>query len=790
VQYQLNLNMTSFTFGTFSLVLYASAVLRGGVQCESDRNLRGLTDSRQLKNGHVEYVQRGCTEYNAGSRFDTRPPNTPMQAGNAKTCSEACSKKNYPFFGFECPMKANNDVHCQCYAGERIGNKPIEEVNCKALVGSGGDKHCTGEAMVDGISMGGADIGSIYEVSDFMQTASNGYDEILGRCEGATCSLFGDPHILTCDGLAYDCQGTGLFTIMKNHLYNVQGNFVPVGLVEAQMVLNWGHFPEASYTNDIMIETLTDNNKMQFSFLDVSNHDGSFPSEKGCIVNEYYIPLNPIAPRSVESSLEACRNRCEQIDLCTHFSYWGDGGCHMNDGNSELVPTPPNWSRSLAGPLSECGKPDMKDLEQKETTEELDKAITFGNGCPFLFYLDGEIQDISEVEYNDYIFGDAKSEHSAKLEGHNKVRVSHKTESGAISEALLEVAGEGPGELWGCHWNFFVCLPSAEQERFEEFSVGLFGSPDGNTQNDWTDITGQSVVIPYEQRGQGAFDYCHENWCVSQEDSIMVFPTGTTYEDHKCVDEEYVDFNIDNEICVLSADKINKKCSDKPHLLINACQIECCYGGCDTFDSVENEIVSITTLSTFDEDIVYNDFVPTPICNETYKQSTSETACPSSKSIVELVQTSAEIPEQEPILYGIVIEPPAKDENIGQTVKFSVANPFKDYADVYVRYMKKVGVYAMDQTCYNMPNTVAGCDQKAPVIEVGCHEYPGIGAFALIDIYFASNKDSFIIDNTMVNTVDKCCKPPSSYKEDGYGVIKYTFKIQCSCPEDTYTKRI
>lgn len=52
-------------------------------------------------------------------------------------------------------------MHCQCYASTE---NDVEDMNCKELVGVDGDKHCTGPAMVDGISLGGADIGSIYKV--------------------------------------------------------------------------------------------------------------------------------------------------------------------------------------------------------------------------------------------------------------------------------------------------------------------------------------------------------------------------------------------------------------------------------------------------------------------------------------------------------------------------------------------------------------------------------------------------------------------------------------------------
>jgi len=60
--------------------------------------------------------------------------------------------------------------------------------------------------------------------TDIPQFAS--FNEVLGKCVGAVCGIWGDPHIITCDDLHYDCQAVGLFTVMKNHMFNIQGNFV------------------------------------------------------------------------------------------------------------------------------------------------------------------------------------------------------------------------------------------------------------------------------------------------------------------------------------------------------------------------------------------------------------------------------------------------------------------------------------------------------------------------------------------------------------------------------------
>ena len=58
-------------------------------------------------------------------------------------------------------------VHCQCYHSDQVEHgfmAGIERANCNALVGKDGDKHCIGPGIIDGISMGGADMGSIYLV--------------------------------------------------------------------------------------------------------------------------------------------------------------------------------------------------------------------------------------------------------------------------------------------------------------------------------------------------------------------------------------------------------------------------------------------------------------------------------------------------------------------------------------------------------------------------------------------------------------------------------------------------
>jgi len=631
----------------------------------------------------------------------------------------------------------------------------------------------------------------------------NGYHEKLGECRGAVCSLWGDPHIVSCDGLAYDCQGHGIFTLMKNHLYNIQGNFIPVGAREQEMAWGWGLRDGATITNDIMVDYLPDKPEiptMQFTFPDLSKHEKQdIMTEEGCEKSQFYDPLDMVGggKRSVESTLLGCRTRCENTPGCAKFSYWADGGCHLQDENAILVPTPSGWSRNVAGTMDGiCGKeiPEL-DATGLPIESDFEKSKTIGNekghkgpGCPILFYLDGELQDISDLPDEGYLYGDEKSDHSAKLVGTNEIHVKHLTETGAESSLMLKVAGNGPGEIWSCHWNFWVCLPHEEQDQFEEGSLGLFGTPNGKKDDDWMDPKGMTLPLPWGKfKGRESFDYCRDNWCVTQEDSIMAYPTGKTYDDVKCDEQEYID--VENpEHCVMSLTKINDYCKDMNPLLLHSCKLDCCLGGCLEFEEVAETVVELQpyVADTEEDYIIYDPPVVPKVCDEEkgFKASSSETACPDSPGgIVTLLDSSDTLPRDKDIIYGITLSDYDRDEDIGRTVKFHVSSPFDNDANVYVRYEKKVGKVANDPVCDRFASDYCGPTE----IEAGCVEFPGVPPFAVVDVYFASNKDSFIQNVAAPDTeVEKCCHAPfEKYVKEEYDIVKYTFEIQCACPPAT-----
>ena len=198
-------------------------------------------------------------------------------------------------------------------------------------------------------------------------------------------------------------------------------------------------------------------------------------------------------------------------------------------------------------------------------------------------------------------------------------------------------------------------------------------------------------------------------------------------------------------------------------------------------DEVAETVTELQTYVTEDEpNNVVIDVPDKPsLCDGDNKDSTGDTACPNyDGTIVKLLNGSDELPKDTDIIYGITLADYYQDENIGRTVKFRVASPFEKDADVYVRYEKKVGTYANNPECDSIENV--SCDENSDEIEVGCVEFPGVDPFAIVDLYFVSKEDDFILSVAGDTEVEKCCKPPTY--EDGHKVVRYAFEIKCTCP--------
>lgn len=622
---------------------------------------------------------------------------------------------------------------------------------------------------------------------DLRAKQSDSWNEKMGYCTGNICSVTGDPHIVTCDGLAYDCMNIGLFTIMKNHKWNIQGNFIDVGSRERTAITRTLPLG-ASITNDVMVEFMDSDElpTLQFGFGDLSKHDGTFLSEQGCTPWTMFHPINmPGHETSTEETLQACRKRCEGVEECTQFSWWNDGSCHLNNDAQVEKPSPWHWSRSVAGRIdSDCGKEHVLPKLPDEEEENFHGSI--GKQCPLLMHVDGHMQDISKftVDKNGLLWGTRDSPMYV-IKWDNKIVIRQRLESGSgekgdMAQITLRQNGSGPGEIWSCHWNVYICLPEAEKGNFTQGGLGLLGSPNQNTQDDWMNPEGEPLEIPREEdRYEAQFHYCRDNWCVSQIDSIMAYSGNKTYEDVKCGNEEYVNFDIHNPGCCLEAKKIIDACAEEPPLLRYACEVDCCYGGCADMRNVTQEMIDAMTLSEEDEDNV-NGIPDHCECNDTEFFNTGDSVCEDSNNVVTLLHSSGSmsLPEDATVFYGFEMNVEPHDGVDGKSIRFRVNNFLDGTANMYVKHDKSVFTTFMDPVCDSMKDKPSGCEKEPEVIEVACHEYDGVDSFALVALYVESAE----IESSDLE-VDKCCEP--ACEDESEGVARFTFKIQCDCPSDT-----
>jgi len=615
----------------------------------------------------------------------------------------------------------------------------------------------------------------------------NSFSEVLGKCLGANCGGWGDPHLITCDGLAYDCQGLGIFTLMRNHVFNVQGTFIDVGAKEkkhTQNKLTQG----ATITNDMMLEYLPDSSTpiLQFSFGDIENHGEGYPAEAGCHIGTYYWPFLH-GGLSQQPNVEECRQQCEDRDKCSQFSYFYSGSCYLHDWWADQYQGQAHWSRVVGGQLgSTCGVRTEAE-EDLVTNEQNQKATRMDHGCPLLMFVDGEMIDLSDIWRDGDLYGkDGDAVHTEMIDAH-MVRTSYKLDNGDFAVVELRQSGNGLGDMWSCHWDFWICLPASYQDRFASETVGLLGSPDGDPQNDWMDVNGNTIPIPkigkwlvgseLIEKDLNMLGYCYDNWCVGHDDSIMTYHGDNTYEDYKCESEEYIEV-VDRE-CVIAMDKIEEACKDMPPLLIHGCEVDCCFGGCNQMDDVKDEIIKVKKLSDDQDHIVIK--IPTfSDCKGDSFDDTSVTACGNEANIVTLLKTfgSESIPDGD-IFYGITIGSEPSSEVGEATVKFKINNPFPDTADVYVKYEKSVSNDFADPHCAKMTATPSGCDEEAVDIEVLCRNFEGVDPFAIVQVYFVSNT----ISSADSPVIDNCCEP-ESYGA-GFGTVSYTFEVACECVDET-----
>jgi len=69
----------------------------------------------------------------------------------------------------------------------------------------------------------------------------------------------------------------------------------------------------------------------------ICEEDVEMARDKKCWENGFrWTPLNMAgASRSVSTTVKGCQERCASTTGCKHFSFWHDGGCHLQDGRAK-----------------------------------------------------------------------------------------------------------------------------------------------------------------------------------------------------------------------------------------------------------------------------------------------------------------------------------------------------------------------------------------------------------------------------------------------------------------------
>lgn len=271
------------------------------------------------------------------------------------------------------------------------------------------------------------------------------------------------------------------------------------------------------------------------------------------------------------------------------------------------------------------------------------------------------------------------------------------------------------------------------------------------------------------------------SWCVKQEDNLIVPPHDWTFEDIACKHEEYID-PTDPDVCKMSQTAIHQYCKDeKSEFWVKACHTECCIGGanaCKAEDEIKDDLCDTTDCgdgeklggSEDDREIGIDPPTEAPACEDNDFVGVGTDICVG-EDIVKIIHEPVDIPDGQPIIYGIEHKP--AETGIGKQVTFKVDNPFDESVDIHVRYQTTVGEHAADPACNSYEDVPFGCYEPAKSVWAACIDYPHIEAFALVDVYIVTT-DRNVLDARLDGDVEQCCH---ARDVEGAGVVKYSFKI-------------
>jgi len=175
------------------------------------------------------------------------------------------------------------------------------------------------------------------------------------------------------------------------------------------------------------------------------------------------------------------------------------------------------------------------------------------NGCKIQLFVDGEQKDLMQK-------GGVVTDAVSITVASNAITVKYK-----VSEMKVVVT---MGFWNGCLLNTCAHIPTTDT------MIGLMGSPDGNTQNDWMQRDGKALNVPSTRTDlirKPAYDYCTTNWCIKDAtESLFTYnQVGFDFDYFSRCDLPF-DTILDEDLEDLITTEIQAACEEDLECLVDA----------------------------------------------------------------------------------------------------------------------------------------------------------------------------------------------------------------------------
>ena len=185
--------------------------------------------------------------------------------------------------------------------------------------------------------------------------------------------------------------------------------------------------------------------------------------------------------------------------------------------------------------------------------------LPVGGKCPIDFHVNGERNDLTHGTQSSEVIVQELGETAAVI-FYPKTGVQ-----------LLFLVHQS--EAFGCFMSTKLCVP--DEYRSGEKLIGLLGSADRNTDNEWMDAQGNAVSSTGKSMYfQDAHNYCTDNWCNNDETkSLFTYTNGASFALYNKCNDAYIPGRRELlETCAKSPpDELVEVCGNNMPCIVDGC---------------------------------------------------------------------------------------------------------------------------------------------------------------------------------------------------------------------------